>query len=230
MMEPPPGTKYPDVDDWHARAQLEANDVGNDDADLVAALTSPNEQLRPLAAQALGKAGGAEAVAALLDAARSPDDHLAVAAAAALARLGDPRGIGLLQQLLGRSVSTTVVPLLAAGALARVDVPDGYPAVRAGLDAANFLVRIAAAKQLYYFVPLHDQQCPDGSRVDAFAGYRQALRDPNDDVRWAALYQLQSVTHLIARELLEEFIASGPADWLATEARRMLTERKDRQK
>jgi HEAT repeat protein len=226
-MQPPPGTRYADVDDWQTRALLDANGVGTDEADLIAALSSPDEQVRPLAAQALGRLGSADAVPSLLDAAHAGDGHLAVAAAAALARLGDARAIEILHELLGGSVSTTVVPLLAAGALARAELPDGYPVVRAGLDAANFLVRIAAAKQLYYFIPLQGRQCPDGSRVDAAAGYRQALRDANDDVRWAALYQLQSVPDPIARELLEEFVASGPAAWLAGEAQRMLAARDD---
>ncbi len=150
--QPPAGTPYEEIDDWHNRTLLDASGVGTDEAALLAALTGPDEQTRPLAAQALGTTGGPDSIEALLQAAHSDDDPLAVAASAALARRGDSRGVEVLRELLSRPVSTSVVPLAAAGALARQGSPEGYPVVRAGLAADNFLVRIAAAKQLYFFL------------------------------------------------------------------------------
>jgi HEAT repeat protein len=221
--QPPPGTPYEEIDDWHNRRLLDANGVGTDERDLLAALNGPDEQERPLAAQALGRTGGPDSIPALLAAAGSDDDHLAVAAADALARRGDRRGVAVLRELLDRPVSTSVGPLMAAGALAREGSPDGYPAVRDGLAAGNFLVRIAAAKQLYYFLALDGRACPDGSRVDVFAGYRQALSDANDDVRWAALYQLRFVSDPRVTDLIAEFLDSAPVEWLANEAHKLVT-------
>ena len=221
--QPPPGTPYEEIDDWHNRRLLDTDGVGTDDQDLLAALRGPDEQVRPLAAQALGRTGGPESIPALLDAAHSADDHLAVAAAGALARHGDRRGVAVLRELLDRPVSTSVVPLMAAGALARAGTPDGYPVVRDGLAAGNFLVRIAAAKQIYHFLALDDRACPDGRHVDVFAGYRQALSDANDDVRWAALYQLRFVSDPRVADLITDFLDTGPAEWLASEARKLVT-------
>ena len=220
--QPPAGTPYEAIDDWHNRTLLDASGVGTDEAALLAALTGPDEQTRPLAAQALGATGGLDSIEALRQAAHSDDDPLAVAASAALARRGDSRGVEVLRDLLSRPVSTSVVPLAAAGALARQGSPDGYPAVRAGLAADNFLVRVAAAKQLYFFLALDGQACPGGSRVDVFAGYREALTDASDDVRWAALYQLRFVSDPRVSDLVEEFLESAPAQWLVSEARKLL--------
>jgi HEAT repeat protein len=220
--QPPPGTPYEEIDDWHNRRLLDADGVGTDEQDLLAALSGPDEQVRPLAAQALGHTGGPESIPALIDAARSADDHLAVAAAGALARRGDRRGVEVLRGLLDRPVSTSVVPLVAAGALAREGATDGYPVVRDGLAAGNFLVRIAAAKQLYFFLALDDRVCGDGGHVDVFAGYRQALSDANDDVRWTALYQLRFVSDPRVEGLITEFLDSAPTEWLASEARKLV--------
>ncbi len=227
--QPPAALPYEQIDDWRNRRELDANGVGTDEAALLAVLTGPDDQSRPLAAHALGVGVGVgvgvgpDSIAPLRAAARSSDEHLAVAAAAALARRGDPLGVAVLRDLLELPVSTSVVPLAAAGALARQGSPDGYPVVRAGLRADNFLVRIAAAKQLYFFLALDGRDCSDGGTVDVFAGYREALSDVNDDVRWAALYQLRFVSDRRLPGLLGEFLESVPAEWLAGEARKLVS-------
>ena len=115
---PQPGTPYADIDDWRNRALLESNGIDlSDEAALVGALTSRDEQLRPVAAAALGVVGGNAAIAPLTAAARSGDDHLAAAAAAALARLGDAHGIEILRDLVQHPVSTSVVPFLTDAAV-----------------------------------------------------------------------------------------------------------------
>lgn len=193
--EPPPDLRYEDLDDWQARAILTANGIGESENDLVAVLRSDDANVRALAAHQLGALGARDAVTALV-AAQEDDEVVAVEAAWALARIGGESaqtGQDRLLALAGEPVETSVVPLRAAGYLARLGRPDGFPAVRAGLRSDNFLVRIAAAKQLSYFVPLDGAKLPDGTSVDLRPQFRRALTDEEDDVREAARYQLDQL-------------------------------------
>lgn len=183
--EPPPDLPYEELDDWQARALLTANGIGETEDELLAALGANDANLRALAAHHLGALGAAAAVPALRRAAAEDDDLVQVEAAWSLARLGHEEGTRRLLELIGIPVDASVVPLKAAGYLARLGRPDGFAAARAGLESDNFLVRLTATKQLFFFAPRPD--------VDLAEAFRRALSDEEEDVRWAARYQLDDL-------------------------------------
>jgi HEAT repeat protein len=180
--EPPADLPYDQLEDWHNRALLDGNGVGTAVAEVLAALQGDDAQLRPVAAHELGRLREQTAVPALMEAAGSDDDHLAVEAAYALARMGRmERGRSTLRELVRGDITASTVPLVAAGYLARLGDGCGLAVVEDGLRSPNFLVRIAAAKQLSWFLPI------DEPRTRAL--FDQAAHDEEEDVRWAVEYQ-----------------------------------------
>ncbi len=180
--DPPPDLPYDQLEDWHNRALLDGNGVGTGVPDVLAALEGEDDQLRPVAAQELGRLGDEAAVSPLMTAVASGDDHLAVEAAYALARLGrEDAGLSTLRELAAGDITATTVPLVAAGYLAKLGDVCGFEVVEHGLRSPNFLVRIAAAKQLSWFVPL------DEARTKKL--FAHAAQDEEADVRWAVEYQ-----------------------------------------
>jgi HEAT repeat protein len=223
--DPPPDLPYEDLDDWQNQALLDANGISSDVDSLVAALRGDDGSLRPVAAHGLGTIGAPAAEAALDEAAGSTDDQTAVEAAWSLARHGKAVGVDVLRTLIERPVAASVVPLLAAGYLARAGGADGFPVIQSGLQASNFLLRIAAAKQLFFFVPMNGEQLPDGTPIDPFEQYARCLRDENEDVRWAALYQLRSLRHPAVDPMLRRFITDNDGNWMGPAAAKILSTR-----
>jgi HEAT repeat protein len=213
--QPPRDLPYEQLDDWYNQASLEANGVSPTPEALLATLTGPDESLRPVAAHGLGVIGDHAAEPELIAASQSDDDHLAVQAAWALARLGRAEGIQALQSLSKKPGEASVVPALAAGCLARFGHPEGLDVISRGLDQSNRLLRIAATKQLFFFLPFQSDA------RDVTGLYRRALHDSDEDVQWAALFQLSQVPPDEATPLVEEFEASNPTGWLASEAARI---------
>lgn len=191
--EPPPDLPYEDLDDWQARALLSANGVGDSEAEVLASLRAEDGNLRALAAHHLGTLGARDAVPALLVATHEDDEVVRVEAAWSLARLGEDSALQQLLDLAALPVEASVVPLKAAGYLARVGRPDGFAAVRDGLESENFLVRMTATRQLYFFVSLDRMPLADGTRVDVRELFPRALADDEEDVRWAARSQLEAL-------------------------------------
>ncbi len=193
---PPAGLSYEETDDARADALLEANGVEPSRDGLVAALHRGPSVLRAAAARALGVRGEMSAVDDLLDVARASDDLLRAEAAFATARMGVAEGLHLLKKVLSEPVAVSLGPPTAAGFLARIGDPSGWPVVVDALGQENFLIRIVGAKQLIYFVPFA------GSSVDVFGAFAGALADEEQDVGAVAAIQLHQLDDPRAEALL----------------------------
>ena len=145
---PPADVPYAELEDFQARALLEANGIpiGSE------ALEHPVEVISAAAARTLGADGDTSAIEPLRALAGRPDDTRRAEAAYALARLGErDEGVQILRELLDLPVEGYVAPMLAAGSLARLGDPSGLAAIERGLASSNHLVRRIATKQLFHF-------------------------------------------------------------------------------
>lgn len=181
---PPAGLSYEETDDARAGALLAANGVDTTRPGLVAALKSGASVLAGAAARTLGARAEMSAVDDLLEVARASDDLLRAEAAFAAARMGVAEALFLLKKCLDAPVAISLGAPTAAGFLARLGDPAGWPVVLDALGQGNFLIRIVGAKQLIYFAPFH------GPSVDVFGAYERALADDEDDVAAVARIEL----------------------------------------
>ena len=78
-------------------------------------------------------------------------------------------------------------PLQAAGALARLGDPRGFPKVRASLDSPNAVTAIVACKQLYVFAQL------DGGDLDVYEAFGRALERSERNIVGEARAQLEAL-------------------------------------
>ena len=155
--DPPEGQGYAEYEDFKALALLEANGVGRDEESLVAALASDSSVMRGAAAHALGSLGMASAVGALEKLEAAADDLVKVEAAYALVRLGEDGHRETLHAALADPVNAYLGPPAAAGYLARLGDPAGFPVIEACLAEENLIARVGGCKQLFFFVPLQGQ-------------------------------------------------------------------------
>ena len=192
------GLSYEEADDARAEELLEGNGIATSRDGLVEALTGGGSGvLRGAAARTLGARGEMTAVDELLDVARASDDLLRAEAAFATARMGVAEGLHLLKKSLAGPVATSLGAPTAAGFLARLGDPSGWPVVRAALQEENFLIRIVGAKQLLYFAPY------DGPSADVYGELARALADDEEDVAAVAAIQLRQLDDPRAKELLD---------------------------
>ena len=110
--------------------------------------------------------------------------------------MGVAEGLFLLKKCLDAPVAISLGAPTAAGFLARIGDPAGWPAVVDALGQGNFLIRIVGAKQLSYFVPF------DGPSLDVFAQFERALADEEEDVVAVARIQLGQLEDPRAAALL----------------------------
>lgn len=191
------GLSYEEADDARAEELLDGNGIATTKDGLVEVLTGGGSGvLRGAAARTLGARGEMTAVDELLDVARSSDDLLRAEAAFATARMGVAEGLHLLKKCLPAPVATSLGAPTAAGFLARLGDPSGWPVVQAALREANFLIRIVGAKQLLYFMPF------DGPSADVYGAFAHALADEEPDVAAVAAIQLRQLDDPRAKELL----------------------------
>ena len=174
----PEGLAYEDYEDWRADALLAANGVDTTEQGLLDALRTKENVLLAAAARASGRHHVEAAKERLHEVADGPDDYAGVEAAFALARLGEGDGRSLLRRALERPLGPYLSPVLAAGHLARLGDPSGFPVVRSGLGSDLLAVKMLACKQLAVFLPHEGDALPDGSVVDARAQLERALEDP----------------------------------------------------
>lgn len=185
---PPDDLPYTRLEDWKSDAILARNGVGGDADALRTALTTQRDTLLAAAAHAARRHPDlAELLRDLLD---DPDDAVRVEAAYALVRQGDPDAVATLRAALERPVGPYLSPLTAAGYLAQLDDPAGYPIVRDALGSADRAVNMLACKQLLFFLPL-DGRAVGSSTVDAPALFARALADPDPDIGQQARAELE---------------------------------------
>jgi HEAT repeat protein len=211
------GIPYPDVEDRRSHELLRANGVGDSCAELTEALGTDLEVIAATAAHTLGALGCTESTGELRALARAPGDLARVEAAYALARLGDAEGEAVLRECLELPPDAYLAAPLAAGYLARLGDPAGFDVVRRALDVPLAPIRVLACKQLWFFVPFHEEGV-----LDVFAAFHRALEDDDSGVRWQAFVQLQELEHPKARELLAAYAESGSDEALRGAAARAL--------
>lgn len=200
--DPPDELPYADFEDYRARALLEANGIPLATDALIRALDHPESVLRAAAAHALGSRGSAAAIPALERLAAASSDLVRVEAAYALVRLGRDEHRAALTEALDYPVDAYLSPAVAAGDLARLGDPAGFPVIARCLDERNLIVRIIGCKQLIFFVPFHGMRTRDGQRIDVYALFDRALHDPDREVQRVARLQLREVGTEEARRLL----------------------------
>ena len=179
---PPPGLPYERYEDWRSTELLAVNGIPATEEALLGALRTQEGVLLAAAAHAVGSHGVRGAIPQLEEVARGPDDNAGVEAAYALARLGDEAGKELLKSALERPVGPYLSPVFAAGYLAQLGDPSGFPVVREGLASDLLAVRMLACKQLAFFLPFPD--------LDARALLERALEDPDPSIRRQARAEL----------------------------------------
>jgi HEAT repeat protein len=184
---------YPDVDDARAEALLVANGVGSSDEDLIEAARTGDSVLRGAAVRLLGWRLLRESVPLLTDIGQREGDLLRAEAGLALVRLGVDVGSEILTSCLSAPVYASLGVPTAAGYLARTGDPQGFPLIRQALGESNLIIRIVAAKQLWYFVPFDGQSLPNGERIDVWDLYSIALADEQPGVSVAAQVQLEQL-------------------------------------
>jgi len=201
--DPPEDLPYADFEDYRARALLEVNDIPLAEDALVRTLGHPESVLRGAAAHTLGSRGSTAAIPALERLVATARDLVRVEAAYALTRLGRDEYRAVLEEALQYPVNAYLSPAVAAGDLARLGDPVGFPVVARCLDEHNLIVKMIGCKQLLFFVPFHGTRIRDGQRVDVYALFGRALHDPEREVQRVARLQLREVGTEEARRLLD---------------------------
>jgi HEAT repeat protein len=201
VRNPPPGMAYAQYEDYLNQEILRANGIALEENALLAALVECTGVLQAAAAHTLGSLGSRAAAPALRQLLDSLDELVQVEAAYALARLGFEEGRRTLERCLGYPVNASIVPSIAAGYLAQLGDPRGFPTVADCFDVEIPAVRIVACKQLAFFLPFHEE---GGS--DVLGLFWRALSDPEGQVQWQALVQLREVPVAQAKALLERYL------------------------
>lgn len=200
--EPPADLRWAEVEDFQARELLKANGVAMTEETLLSTLECAMGMLKVAAAHTLGSMGHFGATTALQRLVEASDDLLQVEAAYALVRLGREDYRSKLTARLEDPVKAYLSPIVAAGDLARLGDPIGYPVIARCFDEDNLIVRVVASKQLLFFAPFHGEKTTDGQPIDAYGLFDRALHDSNPDVQWSALVQLRELQTPEARKLL----------------------------
>jgi len=201
--DPPDDLPYADFEDYRARALLEVNAILLTEDALVRTLDHPESVLRGAAAHALGSLGSTAAIPALERLASAASDLVRVEAAYALVRLGRDEYRAVLEEALNYPINAYLSPAVAAGDLARLGDPAGFPVIARCLEEHNLIVKIIGCKQLFFFVPFHGTRTRAGQRVDVYALFDRALHDPEREVQRVARLQLREVSTEEARRLLD---------------------------
>ena len=187
--DPPEGQGYAEYEDFKALALLDVNGIARDEASLVGALRTSSPVLQGAAAHALGFLGMASAVGALEHLEAEADDLVKVEAAYALVRLGEDQFRETLHAALSDPVNAYLGAPVAAGDLARLGDPAGFPVIEPCLADENLIARIGGCKQLFFFVPLQGLPAADERPVDAVGVLKRLLDDPDPEIRRVAEWQ-----------------------------------------
>ncbi|UZN03747.1 HEAT repeat domain-containing protein [Cellulomonas sp. S1-8] len=198
---PPDDLEYTGLEDWKSDTILALNGIGGDVDALRTALETQRDALLSAAAHASWRYPAlADRLRGLLD---DPDDAVRVDAAYALARQGDLAAVAALQDALERPVGPYLSPLTAAGYLAQLGDPVGYPLVRDALGDVDRAVNMLACKQLLFFLPL-DGRTGGATTVDAAALFTRAFADPDPDIGEQARAELERSPLPAAARLLAD--------------------------
>ncbi|MHB8752647.1 MAG: HEAT repeat domain-containing protein, partial [Aggregatilineales bacterium] len=164
--DPPASLSYNDFEDYRNRELLKINGVSLTESAVTAALGHPIGVIQSAAAHTIGSAPYPGSVQALKKRLTTSDDIVKVETAYALARLQVPEGIAALKEILSVPVNVSVSPPIAAGFLARLGDPQGFPVLAKCFATDLEVVRMVACKQIFFFVPFQGKKLPTGEQVD----------------------------------------------------------------
>jgi hypothetical protein len=203
--DPPKDLSYAEFGDYYSRELLRLNGIELSDQALIAALALPSEILRAAAAHTIGSRVLEPAAPALRQALTAPDEMTNVESAYALARLGHLEGRTALLACLGLPVPANLSPLFAAGYLAQLGDPCGFPVIAHALGLESRGARMLACKQLFFFIPFHGQREAGGGVMDVVAQFERALNHRDSNLRWQALIELRSTQAPVFAALLQRY-------------------------
>ena len=219
--DPPGDLPYADFEDYRAKELLRVNGIAPTSEGALVTLKSDENILRAAAAHVLGSIGDAAAIPQLRKVADDSEDLVKAEAAYALVRLGEKRYREVLKECLAYPLNAYLSPSVAAGYLARLGDPAGFPVLVEAFKVDNLIARVVACKQLSFFVPLHGQRV-GRRRVDAHLVFGLALRDEQAEVQRIALIQLRELRSPESRKLLERYLPVAAAEYLRDAAQRAL--------
>ena len=200
--DPPDDLPYADFEDYRARELLRVNGIELKRDSVLAALQQGDPVLQGAAAHTVAALGLTEAIPALKRLVETSDDLVRTEAGYGLVRLGLDEYRDILKEALRSRPDANLSPAVAAGDLARLGDPSGFPVLAMCFEVDNLIVRMIACKQLLFFVPFHDTKTSDGRRMDVYALFERALADPHPDVRRLVARQLSELGTAEALRLL----------------------------
>jgi len=202
---PPPHLSYPDFEDFLNKEILKANGIALSETELLAAIEKTNNILQASAVHTLGSLGSKKAINPLSKLLNIQDDYVEVEAAYALARLGIQKGKDTLIKLLSYPLDAYTAPPIAAGYLAILGDPRGFPVIVRAFGVDLDSTKVSACKQLFFFVPYHGAADAEGNAVNVINAFDMALKEPNEDVQWQALVQLREIDAPGFCEIVENY-------------------------
>jgi HEAT repeat protein len=200
--DPPDDLPYADFEDYRARELLGVNGIEPNRDSVLAALRHGEPVLQGAAAHTAAALGLTEAIPDLKHLVETSDDLVKTEAGYGLVRLGLDEYRQILKEALRSRPDANLSPAVAAGDLARLGDPSGFPVLATCFEVDNLIVRMIACKQLLFFVPFHDTKTSDGQRIDVYDLFKRASADPHPDVRLLAARQLSELETPEALRLL----------------------------
>ena len=219
---PPSDLTYTDYEDFLNREILNANGITLSEAEIIAALEHSSSIMQAAAAHTLGSLSSQAAATPLKGLLTSSSDLVKVEAAYALARLEISEGRETLINCLDYPLDAYFCPPIAAGYLAKLGDPQGYQTIAGSLDIDNAVIKMAACKQLYFFLPFDGQEDKGGNPIDVFHEFGRALDAPDANIQWQALAQLREIRSPKSVPILERYIENSTDEGLSDVARRIL--------
>lgn len=219
---PPPDLSYSEFKDFLDKEILKANGISLSEEELTEVIQQQTNILQAAAAHTLGSLGSKNAAGSLVKLLDSQDDYVGVEAAYALARLGMQQGKEALIQHLSYPVNAYLSPPIAAGYLAILGDPQGFPVIGAAFSIQNDAIRMSACKRLFFFAPYHGEADVEGNPINVIHLFDRALKDPNPGIQWQALVQLREIRSLDIRDIVEEYIENTQDPSLRNVAKEIL--------
>ena len=204
--DPPYDLPYADFEDYRALELMKVNNIELTEQSLLSVLLNSETVLKRASAHVLGMLGYTTAIEAITQLCKISDDIVKVEAAYALVRLGKHKYKNVLRECLNYPLHAYLGPPIAAGDLARLNDPIGYPIITKCLEIDNLIVRTIACKQIVFFLPFHGMHTETGQMIDVYSLFDRALNDIDPEIQRIALLQLRELRILEIRNLIKKYV------------------------